>query len=206
MGLSMVHLCHLHQTTVQTAAGTPLAALQQLMYRSLNIDNERAELNQDSIDLEFSQQKRALPVSNQRQIGLLRSALLMLKLATLTGAAKQAAVAASVMWMSLRFITRHLQTYSLLEKRQAETEAQAGLNCDDEPDEELFLSVLITQVLMPALRQHVQIAAPQAEVGCLLLVALVVRRTNPVWQGVAAEVIKLGEHDPHQLKAKHGTS
>ncbi len=108
MGLSMVHLCHLRQTTVQTAAGTPLAALQQLMYRSLNIDNERAELNQDSIDLEFSQQKRALPVSNQRQFGLLRSALLMLKLATLTGTAKQAAVAASVMWMSLRFITRHI--------------------------------------------------------------------------------------------------
>ncbi|DBB14889.1 TPA: hypothetical protein ACH3X3_004490 [Trebouxia sp. C0006] len=127
------------------------------------------------------------------QVVLLRGALLALKLATISAAAKGAASATAVLWRSLQRITMHIQGYHATSLCYAESQLDQHFTVTAEvaAEQQQFLSTLIVQLLVPSLRQSVSVAAPEARFGLMLLSTLMTTGGSLIWQAVATDIVHL---------------
>ncbi len=182
-----------------TAVGSVVSAVEQMLCDMLNVTDASGKplisvASQSSIDQLLAAANQTLPAGQQRQIVLLRSALLALKIATTSAAAKGAASATAVLWRSLERITLHIQEYHATCLCYAERQLNQELTAVAEAaaEQQLFLSVLIVQLLVPTLRQCVSVAAPEARSGLMLLSTLMTTGVNVIWQAVATDIVHLG--------------
>ena len=182
-----------------TAVGSVVSAVEQMLCDMLNVTDASGKplisvASQSSIDQLLAAANQTLPAGQQRQIVLLRSALLALKIATTSAAAKGAASATAVLWRSLERISLHIQEYHATCLCYAERQLNQELTAVAEAaaEQQLFLSVLIVQLLVPTLRQCVSVAAPEARSGLMLLSTLMTTGVNVIWQAVATDIVHLG--------------
>ena len=99
-----------------TAVGSVVSAVEQMLCDMLNVQDASGKplvsaASQSTVDQLLAAANQTLPASQQRQIVLLRSALLALKIATIAAVAKGAASATAVLWRSLERFTLHIQGY-----------------------------------------------------------------------------------------------
>ncbi len=183
----------------QTAVASIVSAVEQMLCDMLNVQDDSSKpsnsaASQSRLDQLLVATNQTLPASQQMQVVLLRGALLALKTVTTAAAAKGAASATAVLWRSLERITLHIQGYHATSLCYAESQLNQEFTADAEAaaEQQLFLSVLIVQLLVPTLRQCVSVAAPEARFGLMLLSTLMTTGGNLIWQAVATDIVHLG--------------
>lgn len=184
---------------VPTAVSSVVSAVGQMLCDMLNVQDASSKplvsaASQSRVDQLLAAANQTLPAGQQTQVVLLRGALLALKLATISAAAKGAASATAVLGRSLERITLHIQEYHATCLCYAERQLNQELTADVEAaaEQQLFLSVLKVQLLVPTLRQCVAVAAPEARFGLMLLSTLMTTGTTSIWQAVATDIVHLG--------------
>ncbi len=183
----------------QTAVGSIVSALEQMLCDMLNVQDASSKpsnsaASQSRLDQLLVATNQTLPAGQQMQVVLLRGALLALKLATISAAAKGAASATAVLWRSLQRITMHIQGYHATSLCYAESQLDQHFTVTAEvaAEQQQFLSTLIVQLLVPSLRQSVSVAAPEARFGLMLLSTLMTTGGSLIWQAVATDIVHLG--------------
>ncbi len=177
----------------QTAVGSIVSALEQMLCDMLNVQDASSKPSNSAASQ--SRLDQLLVATNQTlQVVLLRGALLALKLATISAAAKGAASATAVLWRSLQRITMHIQGYHATSLCYAESQLDQHFTVTAEvaAEQQQFLSTLIVQLLVPSLRQSVSVAAPEARFGLMLLSTLMTTGGSLIWQAVATDIVHLG--------------
>jgi len=182
-----------------TAVGSIVSAVEQMLCDMLNVQDASGKpvvsaASQSNLDQLLVATNQTQPAGQQMQVVLLRGALLALKLATISAAAKGTASATAVLWRSLKRITLHIQGYHATSLCYAESQLNQELTADAEAvaEQQRFLSTLIVQLLVPSLRQSVSVAAPEARFGLMLLLTLMTTGGSLIWQAVATDIVHLG--------------
>lgn len=136
----------------------------------------------------------AAEAKSASSLSLLRSAVLVLKLAELAesiGSGSDSLYAAtSALWNIVHALTNQLHAIRTHSQSNDE-EAGAQLHNSD-ADQEQLLSVLVTHLLVSAMRFHRQFEV--AALCCELLTTIMFGATPCLQQAVAAEVVQAGQH------------